>query len=162
MSRKLLLFLLCFFSLPLVLFSQTKGALPAYKMPEKDCATLKLKISNLLSKMNEVPDTSGYIIVYEGNDEIVVSNSKGKKTTKQILPRAGEINLHIQGIQEMIKNMEVPDGKIKVINGGFRNKFAIDFWTVPKGAEPPKPTPNLKKMKYRKGSISPQFPYWDC
>ncbi len=44
-----------------------------------------------------------------------------------------------------------PSEKIVFIEAGFREKLTIEFWLVPLGAEPPKPNPTLKKMKYQKG-----------
>jgi hypothetical protein len=162
MIRQLLLLLVCVFSLSLCSFAQTKQASSAYKVPEKDCAALKLKINNFITGINKVPGTSGLIIVYEGSDEMVVVNNKGQKTTRQILPRVGEIDHQISSLQEMVRSLNAPVDKIRIINGGFRKKFAIEFWAVPKGAAPPKPTPNLKRMKYQKEKFSPEFPYWDC
>jgi hypothetical protein len=162
MKIKFLLCLLCLFAFALSSFAQTNEPRKIEELTEFDCEALKIRTFNLVTEIEKTPYSMGYLIVYEGNDEIDVFDKGGNKSTKQILPRFGELNYRIKAIRAMVKFMNGSFEKIKIINGGFRKNFAVDFWFVPKGAEQPKPTPTLKKMKYRKGNPPKKFSYWDC
>ena len=45
----------------------------------------------------------------------------------------------------------MPQEKFVFVESGFLEDFKVELWNVPDGATPPKPTPTLKRMKYRKG-----------
>lgn len=38
-------------------------------------------------------------------------------------------------------------GRIILVDGGFREEAAYELWTVPRGAEPPKPTPTVDRRQ---------------
>jgi hypothetical protein len=44
---------------------------------------------------------------------------------------------------------------VEVIDGGYREEPAMEFWIAPPGASRPKPTPTLteKEIKFRKGKV---------
>lgn len=162
MMTKLLLCFLCFSAFAVSSFAQTIEAQKIEELTEFDCEALKLRSFNLVTAMEKTPYSKGYLIVYEGNDEKVLFDKNGNKTSKQILPRFGELNYRIKAIRSMLKFLDAPFEKIKIINGGLRKNFMAEFWFVPNGAEQPKPMPTLKKMKYRKGKPPKKFTYWDC
>jgi hypothetical protein len=43
-----------------------------------------------------------------------------------------------------------------VVNGGFREKSAVELWLVPRGEKPPAVTQTVapRKVKYREGGFS--------
>jgi hypothetical protein len=51
----------------------------------------------------------------------------------------------------MINFRRFPKEKVLFISGGFRENHTVELWVVPNGANPPKATPTLESMKYRKG-----------
>ncbi|HQU84444.1 MAG TPA: hypothetical protein PKY59_15005, partial [Pyrinomonadaceae bacterium] len=64
----------------------------------------------------------------------------------------GSAKAKIESMKKYISNVKkLSLENFSFIEAGFRENSTIVFWNVPKGAEPPKPTPTLKKMKYRKG-----------
>lgn len=96
-----------------------------------------------------------YIIYYEGQREFFDIDYKTKKRITVIenpkfgnaLNRAKEIPLFLKMVYK------VPDNKFVLINGGFRERFSMEIWNVPDGAEIPKATPTLtrKDIKFAKG-----------
>lgn len=102
---------------------------------------------------NEVknnPSSTMYVLVYEG---------KERKNDKLTLPAFGQARARIHSMKELIKRFwtngeEVPVGRFKFVHAGFRENFTVEFWLIPKGATPPKPTPTLTKMKYRRGKAT--------
>jgi hypothetical protein len=45
--------------------------------------------------------------------------------------------------------------RIVFVNGGYRESWEVELWLVPKGSNPPAPTPTVKPqdIKFRRGKI---------
>ncbi len=161
MKIKLLLCLLCFFSFTTSSLAQIKVAQKINQIAQFDCEELKVISSNFSDEINKFVGSKGYIIVYEGKNRTRVYDKNGKfQRYKYFSPPHGQLNARIQGIRRMLHMVGAQRERFRIIKGGFRNKFDIEFWIVPNGAKPPKITPTLKKMNY-KGSFQ-RFLYMDC
>lgn len=81
---------------------------------------------------------SGYVIVYGGK-----------------LGRRNEAKVRLVCMRDyLIKNHGIEASRLFFIDGGYREKFHVEMWFVPKGEEPPKPTPTVspKDVKF-KGTV---------
>ena len=161
MKIKLLLCLLCFFSFAASSLAQIKVAQKINQTAQFDCEELKVISSNISEKINKVIGSQVYIIVYEGKNRRPVYDKNGKfQRYKYFSPPYGQLNARIEGIRRMLHIVGAQRERFRIIKGGFRDKFDIEFWIVPNGAKLPKITPTLKKMNY-KGKFQ-HFLYMDC
>lgn len=110
------------------------------------CDDLMARVDNFFLELKNFPNSGGYILVYEGN---LSSYLYGEGKTFR--PRRGEAKNQVEAIKDRIKFSRLDDKKVMFIEGGFRKNLTVEFWFVPNNATPPKPTPTLKTMKYRKG-----------
>lgn len=105
------------------------------------------------------PQNKIFIIFYEGQRDYQNFNYKTRKYETVIenprfgnaLNRAKEIPLYLKMVYK------VPNDRFVLVNGGFRQKFVMEIWSVPKDASPPKVTPTLerKEIKFVKGKPKP-------
>ena len=91
-----------------------------------------------------------YVFIYEGKEKIPDYNN-GNVTYKTYLPRYGLAKAKIESMKKYLEFRKFTPQNYVFANGGFREEFRVEIWLVPPGAEAPKPTPTLEKMKYRKG-----------
>jgi hypothetical protein len=102
---------------------------PAAKLVEfgaVDDETLKNHLSSISNYMSQSPD-SLLVIGYAGRNSVRGFTLNWLRSTRQSLLTAG-----------------VPPRRLGFTDGGFREEPFFEFWIVPRGAEPPKPTPTLK------------------
>ncbi|MEK7725499.1 MAG: hypothetical protein AAB336_14190 [Acidobacteriota bacterium] len=112
------------------------------------CDELLTKRDGFLNELNASPDLSGYMLIYVG--KLKQYNDKRKKEY-YVLPHSRDAKEFIFALRKVFSFRNFPLDRIVFVNAGFRGNFTIEFWTVPDGVTPPKPTPTLTKMKYRKG-----------
>ena len=147
--KNLLFGLLILFSLVVTVSAQTVEAIKVDEKKAMTCDYLQGYLDNFFAQiMNNSETAKGYIIVYEGK---VPSYKKDNKT---INPPRGYAKSWIQTVKNDMKFRVIDNKKIIFINGGFRNDFTVEFWIVPIGATPPKASPTLEKIKYRKGKAT--------
>lgn len=119
------------------------------------CDDYLARIDVLLVELKNSPDSKEYIFVYEGKTRMALYDKNNKYAgEKYILPHFGQALKTIETMKKRMKLYRVDMKRLFFIKGGFRKNFTVDLWIVPKGAPPPKPTPTLNKMKYRKGKPS--------
>ncbi len=122
------------------------------------CEYERSVFDNFFIELQNNPQSMGFIIFYEGNYSDRIYDDKGNvKTVKTDLPRYGDVNARIKIIRDHIRLRRYDPNSVLFIDGGFREEFGIEFWLVPNGADLPKPTPPLDRIKYRKGK-----PEWSC
>lgn len=120
----------------------------------------RIRLHNIYhNEIATTPQTKIYIIYYEGLREFTRWNSKTKKyeeileppTFGSALNGAKEIPLYLKMVYK------VPSNRFILIDGGFQERFIMEIWNVPDGAEVPKPTPTLtrKDIKFAKGKPRP-------
>lgn len=127
--------------------AQTNEARKVDEFGEIFCDDMIGRLGNLGIGLKGKPESIAFIISYEGKYPVY----SGKKK-KYILPRFGESNARTQAMKERLYFLQYDPKKFIFIDGGFREKYTVEFWIVPKGAIPPKSTPTLKTIKYRKGN----------
>lgn len=115
------------------------------------CCDLTSRIGNIFEEVRNLENSKGYIIIYNGKLTYA--------TQKPLYPRLNQGKAEIENIKTRIKFYNFEENRIVFIDGGFREKFTVELWLVPNGVTPPKPTPTLKKMKYRKGKAEPSCKY---
>ncbi|HRH41144.1 MAG TPA: hypothetical protein PKY82_05825 [Pyrinomonadaceae bacterium] len=109
--------------------------------------------------IKDKPQNKIYIIFYEGPREFTNFDLTSQKYEKVIenpqfgnaLNRAKEIPLYLKMVYKVSNNRFV------LVDGGFRERFLMEIWSVPEGAEIPKATPTLerKDIKFAKGKPKP-------
>lgn len=116
------------------------------------CDDITLRVGDFFEEVKNLDNSKGYVFIYNGKLDY-----RAKK--KSNYPHQNEAKAEIENIKTRIKFYYFDKNRIVLIDGGFREKFTVEFWLVPNGATPPKPTPTLKKMKYRKGKAEPSCKY---
>lgn len=136
--------------------AQIKEARKIDEFENTNCDDYRGRTDFLLTALRNSSDAQGYIFVYEGDLKQFIYDRNGKhKGMKYVSPEMGAA----QGLTDYLKNhirfRKFPAEKITFVQGGFREKFTVELWIVPNKANPPKPTPTLKKIKRRKQKRKP-------
>lgn len=92
------------------------------------------------------PQALAYIIVYPTyyiQRDSYVDNGKRRRywqtyrdppgTARKVLTQARRL---------LMKEFHISPARIRLVNGGFRKRGALELWIVPRGEHPPIPTPN--------------------
>ncbi len=110
------------------------------EMGAEDCEFEMLVLDGFTNHLANESDATGYIIVYGGRrdtkrDEVQIRGSR----IKRYLVETRGINLN----------------RIEVVNGGYREKFRVELWLVPRGERMPEATPtvNEKEVRFKKGKM---------
>jgi hypothetical protein len=96
---------------------------------EVDDATLKTNLEHVARYVSQSPDRL-YVIAYAGRTSA----------------RGFAFNW-LARIREGLVANGLASGRIVVLDGGFRETPMFDFWIVPLGSEPPRPTPTVKRSE---------------
>jgi hypothetical protein len=121
------------------------------------CGDEKARLDNFAIHILKEPEAQGYIIFYEGRRYASCYNPRPR------IPRRGEAEARVARMKPYLVYVRGMDAnRIVVINGGYREEWTAELWIVPKGTNPPKPTPTLqaKDIRFRRGKI-PKDAY-DC
>jgi hypothetical protein len=95
-------------------------------------------------QLKNEPGAQGYVVFYGGR------SYRGRQA------RRGESEARAHRIKTyLVENRGIEEGRIVMINGGYREKWNAELWVAPFGAQAPTPTPTLgiKDMKFRRGKI---------
>lgn len=97
------------------------------------------RLDNYYVELNNNPNAVGFIVVYGGR-----------------VNKFGEFKERVKRLQTYIKERKYDPNRIKVIQGGFREKFEFEFWVSPtkKSFPPLTPTIEAEKVKF-KGVMKP-------
>lgn len=88
----------------------------------------KARLDNLAIELQNDPSTTSYVIAYAGR------NSRAGAADK-LLNRAKDY---------LVQKRQLDQSRIVTVNGGYREEDCVELWVVPRGAEPPKPTPTIQ------------------
>ena len=136
--------------------AQTKEAQKIYEFGNTNCDDYLARMDYLLSKINNSTDSKGYVFVYSGKiKEFIYDKNNKNQGTKYVFPEVSEAQELIGYLKRHHLFRRFPSEKIVFVEGGFREKFTIEFWLVPDEVDAPKPTPTLKKIKQRKQTRKP-------
>jgi hypothetical protein len=102
---------------------------------------LELSLLNrFLGQLQTQPELRGYVIVYAARE-------------------GSRVNTALAYGERMKKYLTISrdfdDGRVTVVDGGFRERLSYELWLAPPGAEPPEPTPTVSKemVKMKRGRI---------
>lgn len=150
--RKIIFGFIFVFAFSFSVSAQNNQARKVDEFANIPCDEYLARINALVQELKNLPDSKGYIFVYEGKESRQVYDKNNKYTgEKYISPQFGLARNVIKKIGMRLKLQGSDIKRFIFINGGFREKFTVEFWIVPNGVIPPKPAPTLEKMKYRKG-----------
>jgi hypothetical protein len=116
------------------------------------CEDYLARMDGVFAQKGSEPDSKIYFIVYEGRDQRQVYKSGKFIGYRSALPQKGLAQIRIDSIKRRLSLRKIPLENFVFVSGGFREIFTVEIWIVPKTAQSPKPSPTLKKMKYRKGT----------
>lgn len=108
------------------------------------CKREKDHLDRFWTQLTYQPGARGLVVFYGGG------SYRGR------LPRRGESEERARRIKEYLVTKHGSDnGRIVMMNGGFREKWIAELWIVPPGAVPPKLSPTLdpKDIKFREGKV---------
>lgn len=113
-----------------------------------NCEDYLSRMDNATRQARQNPSLTVYVLIYEGKETRY--NSR-KKKMEFGLPAYGSAEAKIRSIKKYLLLRKLPVKRFAFVKAGFRGDAAVEIWTVTNGATPPKPTPTVTKMKYRKG-----------
>ncbi len=102
----------------------------------------KARLDNLAIELANSPDSTGYIIVYQGR-----TSRTGQAD------RLGE-----RARDYMVRTRGVDPSRVMIVNGGYREADEFELWIVPQGAQSPQATPTLQPSDAQPGAGSTTTP----
>jgi hypothetical protein len=123
--------LLCKLSLSVLAQGETKKT-EAYKVDEAGIVTdcdLGMRVSVLKEQSGADPSSKIVFLIYKG-------------ITRKVTTNYSQIHL----LRRKIENFELDKDRTIIQEAGFREKYMVEFWIVPEGAEMPKPTNVAEKI----------------
>ena len=136
-------------------FGQKPEARMIDEFGNEHCSQVQSRVPAYYVPMGNDLDAKIYVVYYEGQHRLSNVWNKKLKTyeSKWVNPRRGEALIRAKEIGLIFKDHKVSTKNLILVDGGFREKFMLEVWLVPPGAEPPKPTPTLsgKDITFRKG-----------
>lgn len=151
MKQKFLLTIIfCLFSA--AVFAQTDEGRKIDEFADIPCDGYLARMDAVLVTAQNNPSSTVYVLIYEGKE--LKYNSR-KKKKELVLPTFGSAEAKIRSIKKYFFSFRKFKGKnFTFVKGGFRESSGVEIWLVPAGGIPPKATPTIKKMKYRKGKAT--------
>ncbi len=157
MKKQLFSFLLLLLFVPGIA-AQTEKSEKVMEFGDEHCSQILNHVLYAFQEVKKIPDSKLYVIYYQGKHitSSVWNNKLQKYDHKYSNPKRGEALNRAKEVGLVAKDVKFSESEIVLINGGFREKFALALWVVPKDTEPPKPTPTLeeKEMEFREGKPS--------
>jgi len=111
------------------------------------CEDYLARMDAVINQAHNNLSSNIFVLIYEGKQ--LKYNRKNK--TELIFPHYGLANAKIRSVKEYLSLRNAPAERFVFVKAGFREEFMVEIWLVPAGAIPPKSTPTLTKMRYRKG-----------
>lgn len=141
---------LTFFILIFVFSTFAQEAQKFDEIGDTSCEDYLNRMAEVVAILRFDQTTKVYLLIYEGKEQ---RYNARKDKSEILLPAYGSAKARIRSIKKLFKvhQQESLLERIVFVEAGFREEFTVEFWQVPLGAQPPKPTPTLTKMKYRKG-----------
>lgn len=131
--------------------AQNMEARKIHELGDFTCEDIKVRLDYFALEIRNFPTAKGFIISYEGKHSFY---SNTKKSYVFRLPKFGESSFINQKTMDyLFLTRGLPKDKVLFINGGFREKYTLEFWIVPRGAKSPEITPTLTRINYQKGKL---------
>lgn len=116
------------------------------------CEDEKARLDNFANELQNTPEAQGYIVFYGGKGR----QHPARPNSRLALPRRGESEARAARLKPYLhESRGIDSNRMMVVNGGYRDRWAAELWIVPKGANPPAPTPTVKsvEIRFRRGRI---------
>lgn len=154
--KKIAFLTLLLFSAVFDTSAQVKEAKLLQKFGNTNCDDYGAKLDTLLAELHYSPDSKGYVLVYEGNVLLAISDKNIKSVTfKYVSPEVSAAKELISFFKKHLQFRNFPRERINFVEAGFREKFVVELWVVPSGLAPPKPAPTLQRIKHRRHKPKP-------
>jgi hypothetical protein len=89
------------------------------------------------------PRSYGYIIAYSEYEFEPKEDQKGPRRRARVDP-PGTASKYLKQLKDdLVKTYRITSSRLRLIEGGYRDSRAVEFWIVPRGAYAPVPTPNI-------------------
>jgi len=148
--------------LPVSVIGQTSNR--AQKIEEFgiiNCDDWMARSENLVVKLREDESSLGYIVYYGGRVNVRPYDSPYTKK----LPRRGEAFARAAVIKSRYVNtFGINENRIILVNGGYRETWAVELWVAPRSYSWPTPTPTVQEsaIRFRKGRVRKQeYTCWE-
>jgi hypothetical protein len=151
-ARSLLVTIFCVIAANAQVGTATPEARKFDEFGDVGCEDEKARLDHFANELQNNPDAQGYIVFYGGKRHLYPTRPKSRPA----LPRRGEAEARASRLKPyMSDGRGIDANRIVVVNGGYRDRWAAELWVVPKGANPPAPTPTVKpgEMRFRKGRV---------
>lgn len=134
-----------------VVEAQDEAAVLLHRIGTTNCDDYRGSLDLLLIDLNKAPGTRGVVFVYEGDHELGVYDGRGNRVGAKLHKSEVGVAKRIIGYYEdHLRFRSFPMDRITFVEAGFQRTFATEFWLVPSGANAPKASPTLKKLKQKK------------
>ena len=133
---------------------QAKEARKIKEFGDEGCEYFYTYLRDGVIESYQNPSSKVVVIVYEGAHRNSYATSTGKLEFRIESPRKGEAEARIRMMRWKMEDAKYPPDLFHFQLGGFRERYSVEIWIVPAGAIPPKPTPTLREMTFRKGRIA--------
>lgn len=110
------------------------------EMGAEACESEMAFLDAFANHLHDGPPSSGYILVYGG-----------RRDTRRV-----EIQVRGARIKRyLIESRGVGADQLEVVDGGYREKFTVELWLIPRGGNPPvaSPTVNQKSVRFKRGTM---------
>ncbi|MDT5262012.1 MAG: hypothetical protein QOC61_1016 [Acidobacteriota bacterium] len=98
----------------------------------------KARLDQMAIELQNNPGATGYVIAYAGRNS-----------------RAGEADrMGHRALDYLSVTRGISRDRLVFVNGGYRETNSFELWLVPKGAEPPRPTPTVSPDQIRPAPAS--------
>ncbi|MEJ7849452.1 MAG: hypothetical protein WKF92_15330 [Pyrinomonadaceae bacterium] len=134
-----------------LIFSVAASAQEASKIDEFEslgCDEYLARMDGAINEARQNPSSTIFVLIYEGKEP---KYNEVKKKIEQVFPNFRSAEAKTRSIKKWLLHRELPIERFSFVKAGFRENLTVEIWNVPEGALPPKPTPTLTKIKYRKG-----------
>ncbi len=156
MKSKFLTIIFCYFVLVASVFAQANEAKQIDEFGYIPCGDFMARGQVAFQEQEKIPDSKIYVIYYEGRHYFSSAWNKETKSydIKYINPRRGDALSRANEMKIFLNTFPgFSNDNLVIINGGYKEKFILEVWIVPKNAKEPIPTPTIeeKDIKFRKG-----------
>jgi hypothetical protein len=142
-SLKALVTSLAFLLLPspaLLAAAAGEGPRKLVEIGAEECEYEMAVLDRLAINLGEEPEATGYLIIYGG-----------RRDTKRDEVRIRGARMY----RYLVETRSVGGARVTVVAGGYREKFTLEIWIVPRGERVPAATPavNPAAVRFKRGRM---------
>ena len=121
-------------------FGAPEEARKLLEMGAANCESEMAFLDLLAQNLSEQPDLRAYVLIYGG-----------RKDTKR-----DEVQIRGARMQRyVVETRGIATARVEVIDGGYRERFTVELWLVPKETESAVASPmvKLQQVRFKKGKM---------